>query len=295
MAAMITTRLAYGLVFLLLSIEARAVAVKIACIGDSITQGAGLANAAVESYPAKLQRLLGTNYVVRNYGVSGRTLLKEGDYPYWKESVYKTSHDWLPDIVIIQLGTNDSKPYNWKYGTNYVSEYEEMVASYAHLTNSPQVIACTPCPVYNKGAFDISPGVVATNIAPAVRDMASRLGLKLIDLHTRLAGHSEWFPDTVHPNSKGMTAMAAVVYSVLAGSAPVDTVLEVGLDRPTANRVVLSWPASWRSAIPQMATALSPTNTAWSVAEQVIYLDGEVVRQTNTPSGTLRIYRLWQP
>src|SRR3989442_10639420 len=94
---------------LFLCIDVRAAPVKIACIGDSITEGAGLSNPAVESYPARLQRLLGTNAVVRNYGVSGRTLLKEGDFPYWKETFFKQRHDWHPDIVIIQLGTNDSK------------------------------------------------------------------------------------------------------------------------------------------------------------------------------------------
>ena len=49
-----------------------------------------------------------------------------------------------PDLVIIQLGTNDSKPYNWRYGTNYVADYEELIASYTSLSNAPQVILCPP-------------------------------------------------------------------------------------------------------------------------------------------------------
>lgn len=48
--------------------------------------------------------------MVRNYGVSGRTLPKKGDYPYWKEAAYNQSRNWGPDVVIIRLGTNDSKP-----------------------------------------------------------------------------------------------------------------------------------------------------------------------------------------
>jgi len=62
--------------------------VKIACVGDSITEGSGLTSPATQSYPARLQRLLGTNYNVRNFGVSGRTLLKQGDFPYWKEPFF---------------------------------------------------------------------------------------------------------------------------------------------------------------------------------------------------------------
>src|SRR5690242_3952386 len=101
--------------------------VKIACIGDSITEGLGLSSPSTQSYPARLQQLLGTNYMVRNFGVRGRTLLKQGDLPYWKEPFFKQSHDFYPDIVIIQLGTNDSKPQNWRYGTNFVSNYEELI------------------------------------------------------------------------------------------------------------------------------------------------------------------------
>lgn len=268
---------------------------KIACIGDSITQGSGLANPNTESYPAKLGRLLGTNYVVRNFGVSARTLLKQGDYPYWKEAYFKTSHDWQPDVVIIQLGTNDSKPYNWRYGTNFVSDYEELIASYATLASQPRVIVCTPCPVYNKGAFDISPTVVATNITPIVHDLASRLDVDLIDLQTRLAGHPEWFPDTVHPNSKGMTAMAAVMFSGLMGIARPPANMSMWVERTPSNRAVLRWPADARILIPQTTTALRDTNTAWTVSEAVIYLEGQNVCQTNSISGPAKFYRLWQP
>src|SRR5262245_57930852 len=106
--------------FSLLSVSAAPI--KIACVGDSITEGAGLSNPSTQSYPARLQKLLGTNYNVRNFGVSGRTLLKKGDFPYWKEAAYTNSHTLNPDIVIIQLGTNDSKPQNWRYGTNFVAD-----------------------------------------------------------------------------------------------------------------------------------------------------------------------------
>ena len=54
------------------------------CIGNSITYGAFIANRDQNSYPAQLQAYLGDGYEVRNYGVSGRTLLTQGDYPYVK-------------------------------------------------------------------------------------------------------------------------------------------------------------------------------------------------------------------
>jgi acyl-CoA thioesterase-1 len=151
--------------------SAQAVPLKVACVGDSITEGAGLSNPTLESYPARLQRLTGTNnFLVRNYGVSGRTLLKKGDFPYWKESAFKQSQDWGPDVVIIKLGTNDSKPQNWRHSTNFVADYEEMIGIYSSLPSHPRIFLCTPAPVYANGAFDIKPGIVATNIAPTTRD-----------------------------------------------------------------------------------------------------------------------------
>ena len=75
--------------------------------------------------------------------------------------------------------------------------------------------------MYRNGAYSIRPGIVASSIAPQVRDIAGRLNLDLIDLHTRMGGHSEWFPDTVHPNSKGIAELnetrAAFAFNASSG------------------------------------------------------------------------------
>ncbi len=272
----------------------RGAPVKVACIGDSITEGAGLSNAALESYPARLQRLLGTNHVVRNYGVSGRTLLKKGDFPYWKESSYAASRNWAPDVVIIKLGTNDSKPQNWRHGTNFVVEFEEFVGSYRSLASRPRVVLCTPAPVFLKGAFEISPGIVATNIAPSVRGLCDRLGLELIDFQERLAGHGEWFPDTVHPNTRGMAVMSAIVVAALQR---IDAVLEPPVltsARSGANRPILAWPADACAFVLQTAPRVNGAVTNWTVADAVPASDGRVIRLTNVTTAP-RFFRLWRP
>lgn len=291
---MISPRLLAAIVLGLLGVNLSGAALKVACIGDSITAGAGLSNPAVESYPAKLQQLAGADFQVRNYGVSGRTLLRKGDFPYWKESAFKQSHDWNPDIVIIKLGTNDSKPPNWRHGTNFVTDCEDLIASYADLTSHPRILLCTPCPVFGNGAFDIKPGTIATNIAPALRELATRLSLQVIDLHVSVAGHEEWFPDTVHPNSKGTTVMATLVRTALVGGPSTDTAPSMEIDRAPANRAVLKWPTDSAGWVLQSATALTG-KTAWTVVEQVAANDGSFVRVTNTISGPAKLYRLWNP
>lgn len=268
-------------------------ATKVACVGDSITEGSGLGSPTTESYPARLQRLLGSDYQVRNFGVSGRTLLRQGDLPYWKEPAFTQSHDYDPDIVTIMLGTNDSKPYNWRYGTNFVTDYTDLIASYTNLPSHPRVLLCAPCPVFNNGAYDINPGIVATNIAPLVRELGATLGLEVIDLQVLLAGHKEWFPDNVHPNAKGATVLSALFRTALLGKSANTASAELALG--IGNRTILKWPTEFAGWVPQSATSLRATNTTWTVVEQFSYNDGSLLRLTNTATGSGRVFRLWNP
>ena len=93
---------------------------RVACVGDSITYGAGVAGRESNSYPAVLGKLLGDKYEVKNFGVSGATLLKKGDNPYWRQGAFKKATDFKPNIVVIKLGTNDTKPQN---RTNHMDEF----------------------------------------------------------------------------------------------------------------------------------------------------------------------------
>ena len=56
---------------------------KIACVGDSITEGAGLVWQSKTSYPVILDSILGSKYSVLNLGRSATTLQRKGDFPYW--------------------------------------------------------------------------------------------------------------------------------------------------------------------------------------------------------------------
>ena len=84
-------------------------ALKIACVGDSITAGAHASGPAM-AYPQQLQGMLDPSaYAVTNLGACGSTMQKAGDSPYWQRPQYQTliGNKW--DIVVIMLGTNDAK------------------------------------------------------------------------------------------------------------------------------------------------------------------------------------------
>jgi lysophospholipase L1-like esterase/predicted esterase len=204
---------------------AGAVALKVACIGDSITYGAGLSNPGTDSFPAVLGRLLGANYVVNNYGISGRTLLKKGDYPYWNEQAYTDSSNWLPDIVIIMLGTNDSKSQNWQYQSEFVANYDEMINHYKNLSSHPTVYVNTCPTVYNTGLAGITNPVVRDQVNPKVRQAASDTGCTVVDVYTATNGMPQNFPDNVHPNVDGSKVLADAVYNGMTAPSTISSFL----------------------------------------------------------------------
>ena len=103
------------LLCLMLGIDSYAQKIKVACVGNSITFGAGIKNRDQDSYPAQLQKLLGDEYEVRNFGVSGTTALYNGITPYVQTSQYRESLEFNPDIVFIKFGTNDAGVRNHKF------------------------------------------------------------------------------------------------------------------------------------------------------------------------------------
>lgn len=197
----------------------------IACIGDSITFGNGvwpLQNRF--SYPACLNNYVKNEYQVLNYGLSGRTLLNEGDQPYTSEKFYNITHEINADVYIIMLGTNDSKSFNWKYsgenGINYKNGLKEFATSYLNLDNSPKVYLMQPPKAFNqigsnKPVYHIDNNVIENEIYGLVKEVGDELNIDVIDLYTYTKDHPGWFMDGVHPNAKGDKKIAEYIYSII--------------------------------------------------------------------------------
>ena len=194
----------------------------IICIGDSITFGAGVArNRNTQSYPAILSQLVPETWQVLNYGLSGRTLLDEGDTPYRKEKYYYQSLKERADIYIIMLGTNDSKPYNWEENKDlYQEELVEMIRGYQYLPDKPEVIVLQPPKCFPEAegkeiVYDISDDVVKDGVYHAVQKAAEVCGVKCLDLYRLTENHAEYFQDGVHPNALGNQKIASYLFENL--------------------------------------------------------------------------------
>jgi lysophospholipase L1-like esterase len=188
--------------------------VRVACVGDSITQGSGAEKG--KSYPSQLQEMLGSAWEVGNFGVSGRTLLKKGDHPYWIESTYQNALKFKPAVVIIMLGTNDTKSQNWKFEAEFVADYTELVKSFLALESKPRVFVCRPCPVPEPGKYGINEAAIQLEI-PRIDALARDLKLDVIDMHAALESKPQLLPDRVHPSTEGAREMAAAAFHALTG------------------------------------------------------------------------------
>ncbi len=192
--------------------------IKVACVGDSITYGHGISGWAKNNYPAQLQKLLGDDYHVANFGHSGRTLSDNGDQPYSESEQYKLSLEYDADIIIFMLGTNDSKPENWQDADTFIAEYKKMINSYKENNPDVRIILCTPASAFypdgkseGKTNFDIQPSIVE-KIKTRILAFAVLNEYECIDIYDLTHGHSEWFKkDNVHPNSTGAKAIAEAV------------------------------------------------------------------------------------
>ena len=207
-------------------------AIRVACVGNSITDGHGIDMAPSQGYPAQLQRMLGKDYWVKNFGVSGRTMLNKGDQPYMTELAWQDAQAFKPDVVVIKLGTNDSKPQNWKYSSEFRQDLEQMILTLrpdlaqpaksakkgkkakktqVAAPQKPRILLCTPIPAL-KTSWSINESVIANEIIPIQQEVAQKYGLQIVDLHTLFTGDGAgMLDDGIHPDSKGARRLAELV------------------------------------------------------------------------------------
>jgi alpha-L-fucosidase 2 len=200
-------QLTLSLFFVILLVSCNPNKTKIACMGDSITNGGGEGIEAF--YPTQLDDMLGAGYEVLNLGESGATMLKSGNKPYWHQKDFPNVFVFQPDVITILLGTNDSKGFNWN-AKKYESDYQNMIDTLRTLPTKPKIYLCSPPPAYSS-VWEISDSTIQHAIIPIVNRLAEKNQLEIIDFYKGMANKSELFPDGIHPNNEGKKIMARII------------------------------------------------------------------------------------
>jgi acyl-CoA thioesterase-1 len=193
---------------------------KIACVGDSITYGTLVKNRRANCYPTQLGRLLGAKFSVRNFGANGRAMQRAADLPYWMHEYFELSSQFAPDVVLIMLGTNDSRKPNWKGLGPFLRDYRDMLAHYSSLASKPLIYALTPPTEFKlKNQVSVRYDMIkeaVDEMTVGIKKMAQELGIEVIDINTATAPHPEHFSfDGVHANATGAKHIADTIYAAI--------------------------------------------------------------------------------
>lgn len=194
--------------------------IRISCVGDSLTYGSGVIKTReVDSYPAQLQTKLGTSHLVSNFGLRNATASADGDLPYIDSAQYKKSLESEPNIVLLMLGTNDSKTYNWN-AKSYEEGIKSLVQTYKNLDTNPTVYLmispyCFSLDGSDIAEYQVQPKVVAGKIRDIVEKVAAEEGVEVIDLYSVTVGKEERYRDGIHFDAEGYEIIADYIYDII--------------------------------------------------------------------------------
>lgn len=193
--------------------------IKVACVGNSVTFGYGLKNREVESYPSRLQVLLGDEYDVRNFGHSGATLMRNAYRPYTEQQAYRDAIDFAADWVVIHLGLNDTDPRAWpNYRDEFVTDYLALIEDFRKANPKCKIWICRMTPIAHRHhRFKSGTRDWYWMEQERIELVAKIAGTGLIDLQEPLYSRPDLLPDALHPNAEGACIMAHTVFSALTG------------------------------------------------------------------------------
>jgi lysophospholipase L1-like esterase len=180
--------------------------IRVACVGDSITE--------VSGYTSHLQSLLGSQYLVENFGVSGATVLLNSWRPYLKQLKFQNAKEFQPNIVVIILGTNDGLHGLHQYNASFQEDYEKLITQFQQLESKPQILIVKPPPIFSNSS-DLSSTYFTQTIIPQIEEVANKQNLPIIDVYSAFGDHTDYFKDGVHPNSQGAVLLASEVYNAI--------------------------------------------------------------------------------
>lgn len=194
--------------------------VRVACVGNSITYGTGIADREHVSYPVQLQQMLGNRYVVGNFGKPGATLLYKGHRPYVEQPEFKEALRFKGDIAVIHLGINDTDPRNWpNYRDEFVKDYLSIMDSLRAANPKVRFILARMTPIADRHPrFQSGTKQWHDEIQTAIETVARVSGSELIDFYEPLYPYPNLLPDAIHPNPEGAGILAKTVYGGITGN-----------------------------------------------------------------------------
>jgi lysophospholipase L1-like esterase len=187
--------------------------IKIACVGNSITEGYGVDGD--ENYPARLQSMLGDSFTVGNFGEAGCCVIKEGIDPYWGTGPYWSLLSFEADIVVILLGTVDTKDGNWQHEGDFTDDYTALIDTLTARAPVERFFLCLPPPI-TQPLNTMDDQTLRSGVIPKIEQIAAAGGHVLVDLYAAMESHDEYYQgDGVHPDARGAEVIAEAIHAAI--------------------------------------------------------------------------------
>lgn len=185
--------------------------IRVACLGDECAAG----RTPRDGYATQLQKALGNAYEVRAFTKAGATLSSQGDAPIERLPEYKRALEFLPQIVVISGGMNDSKAKNRKGIPGIEAACARLVRSLQALRSHPRVLLLLPPPLAAVDSSGVSHAIIRDQIVPAMRLAAFTAGCEIVNCYNALIDRPSFFTDSLHVGASGARAIAWLVRDIL--------------------------------------------------------------------------------
>lgn len=190
--------------------------VRIACIGDSITNGLNIEDPDEDSYPNQLQMLLTDQYLVNpNLGRSGAAIWRSSPLPYNTTIQFKDAKDWVADIQVVCLGSNDTvNQITDKFKEEFFEDYIMLLTELRKNSPKAKTFVCKIPPIF--GADNATFAEAVPEINKLIIEVANHFSASMIDLNTPFDSREDlFFSDGLHPNEAGAKLIAEKVFNTI--------------------------------------------------------------------------------
>jgi len=194
--------------------------IKVGCVGDSNTYGAEASDRLKYAWPVQIRSLLGDTYETKNFGVNGALMMNHLNDAWKNKTAYSDNKSYDPDIIVIALGTNDSKDGYWD-AVKFKSSYIDLINEFKGYSARPEIYMAIPIKAYST-KYSINDQTIREKVTPTMQEISKELGLPLIDLYAVTNDIANLMAtDGIHPKDEGLAIMARKITDIMLLEKPV--------------------------------------------------------------------------
>lgn len=194
--------------------------IKVGCVGDSNTYGAEATDRSQYAWPVQIRSMLGNKYETRNFGVNGALMMNHLNDAWKNKTAYSDNKSYDPDIIVIALGTNDSKDGYWD-AVKFKNSYIDLINEFKNYSAKPEIYMAIPIRAYSS-SWSINDQTIREQVIPTMKEISKEKCLPLIDLYSVTNNIANLMAtDGIHPRDEGLRIMARKIADIMQLKKPV--------------------------------------------------------------------------